>query len=140
MLEKAIGSGEFTTSLNYVMMNGEIVRLTAYQKLAEGYRKTNFEPDWTPYDNLTSELAQFAMPSAAAKDRMAQAARLIGASLGFVRIDFLLDDEERPYLGEVTFTPGNGLTTVAREIEQRLGKMWDWSAMVEEGKLKAPAS
>jgi len=138
MIEKAIGSEEFTTSLNYVVIGGNVVRLTAFQKLAAGYRKTNFQPDWTPYDNATSTPAEFRMPSPAAKNLMAKAARLIGKDLGYVRVDFLLDDDEVPYLGEVTFTPGNGLTVMAREVEERLGEMWDWSAILDDEKLAPP--
>ena len=138
MIEKAIGSAEFTTSLNYVVIGGKVVRLTAYQKLADGYGKTNFRPDWTPYDNAFSEPAGFRMPSAAAKDRMAKAAQLVGKDLGYVRVDFLLDDDEIPYLGEVTFTPGNGLTLMSLEVERQLGQMWDWSAMLNDARLARP--
>ncbi|WP_028970043.1 ATP-grasp fold amidoligase family protein [Sphingomonas sp. URHD0057] len=138
MIEKAIGSEEFTTSLNYVVVGGTVVRLTAYQKLSEGYRKTNFEPDWTPYDNAAGARAEFRMPSQAAKDRMAKAAQLIGKDLGYVRVDFLLDDDDAPYLGELTFTPGNGLTVLKPEIDQRLGQMWDWSAVLDDDRLAPP--
>jgi len=130
MVEKAIGSKEFTTSLNYLVIGGEIVRLVAFQKLADGYRKTNFDPDWTAEADQDTQPAQFRMPSDAAKERMAEAARLIGAKLGYVRVDFLLDDDERPFLGEVTFTPGNGLNPMSPELEEKLGKMWDWSDAV----------
>jgi len=138
LIEQAIGSEEFTTSLNYVVIGGNIVRLTAYQKLAVGYRKTNFEPDWNPYDNGTSEPAQFRMPSEAAKERMAKAAQLIAKDLGYVRVDFLLDDDDVPYLGELTFTPGNGLTVLAPEVDQQLGELWDWSAVLNDPLLAPP--
>ena len=42
-----------------------------------------------------------------------------------MRVDFLLDDEERPYLGEVTFTPGNAVARLSEEMDIELGAMWD---------------
>jgi D-alanine-D-alanine ligase-like ATP-grasp enzyme len=131
MIEKAIGSEEFTTSLNYTVAGGELIRIGAFQKIPDGHRKTNFTVDWEPYDNIEdSEPADFRMPSQATKDRMAEAARLIGANHGYVRVDFLLDDEDQPYLGELTFTPGNALTIITPDVERELGAKWDWDAMV----------
>jgi D-alanine-D-alanine ligase-like ATP-grasp enzyme len=64
---------------------------------------------------------------------MACAALAIGRELGFVRVDFLLDDDERPYLGEVTFCPGSGVNRFSPELDARLGALWPSVSPKTEG-------
>jgi D-alanine-D-alanine ligase-like ATP-grasp enzyme len=63
---------------------------------------------------------------------MMAAARAIGGPLHFVRIDFLLDDDETPYLGEVTFTPGHGAIPIRHEMDVQFGSLWDLRAELSE--------
>ena len=126
LLEKAVGTAKHTTSWNYYVIGGEIALLVIYQKIGKPteYRKSYLTPEFEPLAEETPEPAQFAMPSKRARDRMKKAALAIGGKLGFVRVDFLLDDDERPYLGEVTFTPGSGTTKLSSKLDARLGAMW----------------
>ena len=59
---------------------------------------------------------------------MLEAARAIGRPLGFVRVDFLLDDDQKPYLNEITFSPGAGLGRLPAGLDQELGRKWDLDA------------
>lgn len=126
LLEKAIGTAELTTSWNYYVIGGEIALLVIYQKIGKPteYRKSYLTPEFEPLAEDTPEPARFTLPSRAARDRMKAAALAIGGKLGFVRVDFLLDDDDRPFLGEVTFTPGSGTTKLSPALDARLGAMW----------------
>ena len=128
LLEKAVGSAEVSTSFNYYVIAGEVVMLVPYQKLADGYRKSYYTPDFTLLAEDTPGHVEFTEPSETAKARMLEAAKKIGEPLRFVRVDFLLDDEEQLYLGEVTFTPGNALSRISDELDLKLGQAWDLRA------------
>jgi len=126
LLEQAISSATHSTAWNVLVIAGEVRMMVAYQKLDGGkFRKTHLSPDFEPLDVPTPEPAVYDLPSEAARERMLSAARAIGTPLRFVRVDLLLDDDETPWLGEVTFAPGNGLTRMADPLDFELGSFWD---------------
>ena len=126
LLERAIGSAEHSTSWNFLVIGGEIARIAVYQKLdGETVRKSHLSPRFEPLPGEEGTAAMYQLPSAPALERMCIAARAIGAPLRFVRVDFLLDDDERPYLGEVTFTPGNAVASLPDAMDLELGSLWD---------------
>ena len=43
----------------------------------------------------------------------------------FVRVDFLLGDDERLYLSELTFSPGNGNLRWPGEMDAQFGALWN---------------
>ena len=60
--------------------------------------------------------------------KMLSAASILGRDFDFVRIDFY-EICDRPYFGEMTFTPEAGLAKFdPPEIDVMLGKMWTSSA------------
>jgi hypothetical protein len=58
------------------------------------------------------------------KSKMRIWAITIGRQFPFARVDFLLDEDQRIYLGEVTFAPFNALARRPKEIDVSLGQMW----------------
>ena len=126
LLERAVGSDELTTSWNFYVVGGEIGLIVVYQKIGgpTEFRKSYFTRDFAPLDEATPTAAQTALPSKKARTRMVDAALAIGRGLGFVRVDFLLDDDEQPFLGEVTFCPGSGINRLSPDLDARLGSMW----------------
>ncbi len=56
--------------------------------------------------------------------QMIQAARMLSAPFEFVRMDFHLDTEGRPFFSEYTFTPAGGSKIFTSELEQMLGALW----------------
>lgn len=48
----------------------------------------------------------------------------LSVDVKFARFDFLISDTGRVYLGEVTFTPGNGLSIRPAGVDEMLGQMW----------------
>jgi hypothetical protein len=130
LLEPAIGSAEYTTSWNFLVIAGAIELIIAYQKLADGAsRKSYFSPTFgllRQQDGTPPAVTE--LPSARARERMSAAAVAIGAPLRFVRVDFLLDDEDEPYLGELSFAPGNAVARLSDELDWKLGLAWDLGA------------
>lgn len=56
--------------------------------------------------------------------KMKICATRIGGQFRFARVDFLLDDNQSVYLGEVTFSPVNALAPRPRAIDVALGEKW----------------
>lgn len=54
-------------------------------------------------------------------DQMIEYGRILAAEFPFVRVDFFINDD-RLFLGELTFTPAAGLDNYSEEIERWLGK------------------
>jgi hypothetical protein len=48
----------------------------------------------------------------------------LSRDIEFARFDFLVDDSNMIYLGEVTFSPGNGTSKRPEGFDERLGRMW----------------
>jgi len=126
LLERAVGSEALTTSWNFYVVGARIGLVVVYQKIGgpTDYRKSYFTPDFELLDEATPVAAEVSLPSAKTRKRMADAALAIGRGLGFVRVDFLLDDDEHPFLGEVTFCPGSGINRLSPELDAKLGSMW----------------
>lgn len=141
LLEKAIGEGD-TVSWDYFAFGEEVPLLAAYQKTAKGPLKIYLTPDFKPVPGQTEHVLEFTEPSDSAKAIMLDVTRAIGKAFSFVRVDFLLDDEGKPWLGEVTFTPGNALTRRPPEQDRALGAMWDlsmdgWSGIAPRAAVRA---
>lgn len=133
LLEKAIGEGD-TVSWDYFAFGEEVPLLAAYQKTARGPLKVYLTPDFKPVPGQTEHVLDFTEPSESAKAIMLDVTRAIGKAFSFVRVDFLLGNDGKPWLGEVTFTPGNALTRRPPEQDLALGRMWDlavdgWTAI-----------
>ena len=55
---------------------------------------------------------------------LVEIASIMSADIEFVRLDFLVGDTGDIYLGEVTFSPGNGLSRRPEGIDEHLGQLW----------------
>jgi TupA-like ATPgrasp len=59
------------------------------------------------------------------KNQLRRYASLIGSQFRFVRVDFLVDDNQKIYLGELTFSPGNAANLFFNdELQTHLGRLW----------------
>ena len=132
LLERSIGSSEYPMSWNFLVIAGEVELIVAYRKLGNGaFEKTYLSPAFDPMpDRGEAPPAALELPSEKARSKMTAAARAIGSPLRFVRVDFLLDDDDQPYLGEVSFTPGNATARHTDELDLRLGRAWNLSSEI----------
>jgi hypothetical protein len=124
MIERDVGGGSDSIAYCYYVFGGKVALLSVYRK--SSLDSTLLTPDFEPFEYQIPgrSRTQFDMPSPRTRERMKRAAELIGTPLPFARIDFLMAPEERFYLGEVTFSPGNALTRWPAHINERLGDMW----------------
>lgn len=115
LIEKQIGSSAESIAWNVYVFKDRIGLISAYRKtLRNGImveESTWFDEDFQVSRFQSSErprLQDFHL-SEDAKARLVSAALDIAKPFDFIRVDLLLDEMERIYLGEITFTPSNGL-------------------------------
>jgi hypothetical protein len=104
-----------------------VARIVAYRKTPQRPQSFWLNPDFTPVErqSVRNSRTQFDLPSAAVRSRMVEAARAIGRRYSFVRVDFLLGEDERLYLSELTFSPGNGRMRWPSDMDLQFGAMWN---------------
>ena len=100
----------------------------------DGLKVTFYDTDWEkmPFErHYPAEVV--AHPKPKAYDEMLQLAEKLSANIPFVRVDFY-EIKDRPYFGEVTFFPGNGMEEfIPKEWDETLGS---WIELPnKEGKL-----
>ncbi|PZF78774.1 hypothetical protein DK847_02970 [Aestuariivirga litoralis] len=115
LLERAIGEDTDTPSFNVWSFGGQIALITIYLKSLdeEGtcYESSLWmDPGFAPLaqQHPTRPVLKSWTLDEQTRPLILDYAREIGRQLSFARIDFLVDGEGRPWLGEVTFAPGNG--------------------------------
>lgn len=115
LLERAIGEEVDTPSFNVWTFGGQVGLITIYLKSLdeEGtcydssvWMDGSFEP--LAQQHPTRPLLTSWKLHEDTKPLILEYAREIGSQLSFARIDFLVDRDGRPHLGEITFAPGNG--------------------------------
>jgi hypothetical protein len=83
--------------------------------LSSGYRLIGRKNGQTP----VSQLCRW--------ERLSDLKRLasqVAAPFKFVRVDFFLKDDGEAILGEMTFSPGSGLSRRPDGVDEFLGKAW----------------
>lgn len=129
LLERDVCGSDGSVSWNLFVIAGEIESVVLLKKpssvRAGSSLKTRLDPDFR-FDSSIAKNPTLDTPniSEGAQEKMKAAARLIGSSFGFTRVDFLLAEDESIYLNEITFTPGNGLLRRASSLEISLGRKW----------------
>ncbi|MFZ2469908.1 ATP-grasp fold amidoligase family protein [Parvibaculum sedimenti] len=119
LIEKQVGSSAESIAWNVYIFKDRIGLISAYRKtLRNGIlveESTWFDEDFQVSRFQSSErprLQDFHL-SEDTKARLVSAALDIAKPFDFNRVDFLIDEMERIYLGEITFTPSNGLNEPA---------------------------
>lgn len=127
MIEADVSGDEESIAYMFHIFRGDIGLITAYRKTGDRgddesvWLSADFEPlpqQWETKRRLELNLND------ATKARLKFLASNIGRDFNYVRIDFLLDKTGQPFLGEVTFTPNNGLMRWPIEIDSALGARW----------------
>ena len=130
-LERNVSSDPHPIAWCCYTFGGRTGLVIAYRKVDGESHTAWLKPDFTPleWQNSAKERTEFGLPSEAVRTRMLEAASAIGRPFSFVRVDFLLGDDERLYLSELTFAPGNALTRWPAELDLRFGAMWQIDPM-----------
>lgn len=124
-LERSVTGTQDSISWNFYVLNGHIPMIGMYVKHADGKPSStwldhDFRP--LPWRSILSPVTDFTIT-----DRhhdMLTMARAIGQSFHAVRVDFLEGDDGQNYLCELTFSPGDGLSARAPEVEALLSAPW----------------
>lgn len=129
LIEEQVGRSEDNAiSWHFYTFDGIIGLIVAHRK---------FESDWLGEFSLFDEHFEIlAYPKVRrpvkdicltqdTKNQLRRYASLIGSQFRFVRVDFLVDDNQKIYLGELTFCPGNAINLfLTDELQAYLGSLW----------------
>lgn len=125
LLEKSVSKNRDSVAIGLYIFNGTI-RFVILNKKTEGGDEINWlDENFNLYQVQSSQYPrindfQLSEDLSLLKD----IATSIAGNHDFVRIDLLMGDDEKYYLGEVTFSPGNALTVRPDELEDYLGRCW----------------
>lgn len=119
LIEEQVGSNAESIAWNVYVFHGRIGLISAYRKAHRDGRLVE-ESTWFDEDFQMSRFQSSERPrlqdfhlSEEAKAGLIDAALDIARPFDFIRVDFLMDENERIFLGEITFTPSNGLNQPA---------------------------
>lgn len=124
-LEKSVCGETDSISWNIPVINGHTPILALYHKPLNGPEASAwFDSNLNPLPQTASRprIPHVQFPETL-PDMFAHA-REIAKPFRFVRVDFLQGDDGKPYLCEMTFSPGNALTRFHPDVDQLLSKHW----------------
>ena len=126
LLEEDVCGQAESISWHFTVLNGTIsmVSLRIKSLLDEG-ALIRLDPDFNPMESESGDISDFISGTPACKEQMAEASLEIGKHFNAVRVDFPVGTDERPYIGELTFSPGNALTKRHPDLELMLGGQWE---------------
>lgn len=135
LIEQQVGFGDTSITWNVHTFADRIGFISGYRKVTplsspldeSLWLDGEFQP--LPFQNKSKRRPQGSLISKSTQDRMLEFASIIGRQFKFVRVDFLTDQDENLYLGEMTFNPMNGLNTSRhKDFDLWLGSLWDQSS------------
>lgn len=124
-LEKSVAQDKDTISWNVPVINGHTPILGLYLKSTCGEDASAWfdtELRRLPQTGNHPPIDMPHLPEVTPK--LFSLARQIAGGLPFVRVDFLLGDDQRVYLCEMTFSPGNALTKFNPDMARVLNEPW----------------
>ena len=131
LIEEQVGTENNSISWQFYAFDGVIAFIMAHRKsesdgigefslFDEGFEFLAYPK--TPQDIKATSLTQDT------KNQLRRYASLIGSQFRFVRVDFLLDENQKIYLGELTFCPGGARNLFLNdELQARYGSLWSQS-------------
>lgn len=129
-LQESISQKTSTLSWDFYVFRGQVGHITVHKKSSSAGedRLTWLTPDFqmlhcqNPYvERVPPAELKVADTTMALMRSYASA---IGRDYNFLRVDFLVGDDETIYLGEITFTPADALIPFSRDWNFRLGQLW----------------
>lgn len=129
-LEEEIVDLNGPISYNFHVAHGAILYINLFNKPALGSGEV---PSDTRYDHNFKELPEgdqhpgcsrilIHSLSDVSKEKMMKYAQSIGKQFPYVRVDFLMNQEQEIYLGEITHSPTNGFESRSKFLEQFAGE------------------
>jgi hypothetical protein len=127
LIEEQVGTENNPISWHFYTFDGVISHIMAHRKI-ENDRIGEFTLFDDSFEILARRRGTLGVPLRLARDTKNQLrlyASWIGRQFRFVRVDFLVDDNQKIYLGELTFCPGNAANLFFHdELQAQLGSLW----------------
>jgi hypothetical protein len=128
LIEEQVGSQNNPISWHFYTFDGVIGHIMAHRK-----SDNDFRGEYSLFDEDFEMLAYPKVPRPVkdicltqdTKNQLRRYASSIGSQFRFVRVDFLVDDNQKIYLGELTFCPGSAANLFFNdELQAYLGSLW----------------
>lgn len=125
LLEHSVTGINESISWNFYVLNGQVPLVGMFLKTAEGREcSTWLDGDFKklPWQSILPPVPDYEIGPR--QHEMMRMALEIARPLSAVRVDFLLGEDERIYLCELTFSPGNAMSRRAPEVEALMSAPW----------------
>jgi len=126
LIEEQVGSEDESVSWYFYVFDGVVGHITAHRKSDLGGEFTWFNGNFevSPYQDPKFARIDNICLTQDTKNKLKHYASVIGRQFGFVRVDFLVDGDEKIYLGEMTFSPARAHNSFPSELQAHLGNLW----------------
>jgi teichuronopeptide biosynthesis TupA-like protein len=126
LFEEQVGSENDSMSWYFYVFDGVIGHITAHRKSESGSEFTWFDENFeiSAYQDPKFARIENVCLTQDTKNKLKHYASVIGRQFGFVRVDFLVDDDQQIYLGEMTFSPAGANNSFPSELQAHLGNLW----------------
>ncbi len=125
LLERSVTGDADSISWNFYVLNGRVPMVGMFLKTAEGQECSTWldgEFKELPWRSSLPPVPHYVI--GLRQHDMMQMALAIARPMSAVRVDFLLGEDERIYLCELTFSPGNAMARRAPEVEALMSAPW----------------
>lgn len=119
------GSGNSPTDYKFFVFDGRVRLIQIDTARFTGHRRALYHADWRDTRvRLAFDRFDEPLPKPRNLEQMLRTAEILGRQVDFVRVD-LYDVGDRIYFGEVTPTPGGGMSRFEPEtMNLWLGRLW----------------
>jgi hypothetical protein len=114
--------GDDRISINFFCFRGKTALIVLHSKWTK--ETITLMPDFSVVGQKNGATDVQQLCSHTQLQELCELASNISSSYTFVRVDFLVAENGGPILGELTFTPGNGLSIRPPGIDEYLGRIW----------------
>jgi TupA-like ATPgrasp len=129
LIEEQIGTDVNSISWHFYTFDGFIGFIMAHRKI-----ESDFVGEFSSFDE-NFEILPYQVPvknsylTQDTRNQLRRYASLIGSQFSFVRVDFLVDDNQKIYLGELTFCPGDAKNLfLGDDLQTHYGSLWSQAA------------
>ena len=124
-MECSVSGDEDSISWNFYVLNGQIPMIGLFTKHHDGSKSStwlnvNFQP--LLEQSTLPQVTNFTIKEL--HHQMRELAQKIGSTFSSVRVDFLEGRDDKIYLCELTFSPGDGMTKRPHEVDTLLTTPW----------------
>ena len=127
IVEKFIEDSFFYLPLDYKFLcfDGKVHYIETVVRSSDNYREIHYDTNWNKINFRWGTLRAKDFTKPRLLDEMIIVAEKIAGGFDFCRVDLYCPDNKKIIFGEITLTPGSGLSPFyPRKWDYRLGKLW----------------